>query len=665
MRRDVSVGRLLTRAFGALVLLIVCAGVAEMATVLIQHRAVSQLSAHVQPLQLANAHLRGVLADGQRSLRGYVLTGDPQLLDSYFLARADYAVAVADLRDLATGPELAAVDTQVQRADAWWDLAEQQRRAPPRSDAAVRYVATGSPLFSAFTAANQDLDDSLAARAAALQRQSAVLGWLTVIAVVVLTVFAAGLAAITAARTTRRITGPLDRLVAVLERLRSGQHDARADPRDGPAEIRAVASAVNVRADEVDRHRAAEAEIARLRTALRELGYRIRGHLSVGDAVREAIHGLAVTLGADHVLIRMSAAPHLASLRDEHDGGPLAPLAGCPADWLRIGDVWATDAPVPIGDVRPPDAEHAACATLGDGPVLTVAVSAGDECLGALTLIRDAGPAWTPVEVRLTEVIAADLGRGVHHARLYQKEHDLVVRLQELDTAKTDFMSTVSHELRTPLTSIAGYLELLLDAEAGELSDPQERMLEVIARNTRRLRELIEDMLILSKIESGAFRITKQEVALLPLVENALAAIAPAAAKADVRLDTDVDHMPALMADPEQLDRVLMNLLSNAVKFTPPDGTVTVRVRADGDEVVIAVQDTGMGIPAAEKEALFARFFRASNAIHQAIPGTGLGLAIVRTIVDNHGGSITVDSTEKVGTTVTIRLPAEPVPVPA
>jgi two-component system phosphate regulon sensor histidine kinase PhoR len=228
-----------------------------------------------------------------------------------------------------------------------------------------------------------------------------------------------------------------------------------------------------------------------------------------------------------------------------------------------------------------------------------------------------------------------------------------------LETAKTDFMSTVSHELRTPLTSIAGYVELLLDAEAGEPNPAQQRMLEVIGRNTRRLRELIEDMLILSKIESGAFRTAKQAVDVAVLVENALAAIAPAAAKASVGLHTEVYGPLPLAADPGQIDRVLSNLLANAVKFTRPEGTVTVIARRDGDAVVIAVADTGMGIPEAEQQALFARFFRASNAIHQAIPGTGLGLAIARTIVDNHGGRIDVESTERVGTTVTVRLPAD------
>ncbi|MEV6493398.1 ATP-binding protein, partial [Actinoplanes sp. NPDC051633] len=239
-----------------------------------------------------------------------------------------------------------------------------------------------------------------------------------------------------------------------------------------------------------------------------------------------------------------------------------------------------------------------------------------------------------------------------------ERERHLVSRLQDLDTAKTDFMSTVSHELRTPLTSISGYLELMLDEEAGDLDPPQRRMLEVIARNTRRLRELIEDMLILSKIEAGDFRISKREVELAALVDNALAAIEPVAAKASVGLHTEVYGPLCLHADPEQLDRVLMNLLSNAVKFTPADGTVTVRAVREQDEIVITVADTGLGIPEAEQQALFARFFRASNAIHLAIPGTGLGLAIVRTIVENHGGTIAVDSTEKVGTTVTVRLPA-------
>jgi signal transduction histidine kinase len=252
---------------------------------------------------------------------------------------------------------------------------------------------------------------------------------------------------------------------------------------------------------------------------------------------------------------------------------------------------------------------------------------------------------------------AAETDAQAQAQQWHRREELLLGRLRALDGAKTDFMSTVSHELRTPLTSISGYLELLRDAEPGDLSEAQERMLEVIARNTRRLRELIEDILTLSRIESGSYRSELVELDLAQLIEQAVSTIGPAADKASVGLHADVRGPLPLRGDGVQLDRVLANLLSNAVKFTPPEGTVTIRAERDNDKTVLAVADTGMGIPADEQQALFVRFFRATNAIRQAVPGAGLGLAIVRKIVENHGGTIGVDSTENVGTTVTVSLP--------
>jgi signal transduction histidine kinase len=235
----------------------------------------------------------------------------------------------------------------------------------------------------------------------------------------------------------------------------------------------------------------------------------------------------------------------------------------------------------------------------------------------------------------------------------------LLARLAALDAAKNDFMATVSHELRTPLTSISGYVELLRDSEPGELTDGQQRMLEVIARNARRLRELIEDILTLSRIEGGGFASEPGDVDLVQVIERAVTAISPAAEKASVGLHLDVRGPLPIRGDSVQLDRVLTNLLGNAVKFTPPEGTVTIQAERTDGQTRLRVADTGMGIPADEQKALFVRFFRATNAIRQAIPGTGLGLAICRKIVDNHGGSIKVESAEHVGTTVTITLPGQ------
>lgn len=252
----------------------------------------------------------------------------------------------------------------------------------------------------------------------------------------------------------------------------------------------------------------------------------------------------------------------------------------------------------------------------------------------------------------------AEMRAVAEAGQLRRREELLLGRLRALEAAKTDFMSTVSHELRTPLTSISGYLELLRDAEPGELSDAQERMLEVISRNTRRLRELIEDILTLSRIETGTYRSELVELDLADVIERAVTAIGPLAAKGAVGLHCDVRGPLPLRGDGVQLDRVLANLLGNAIKFTPADGTVTIRADRHDGHTVVSVSDTGMGIPADEQQALFVRFFRATNAIRQAVPGTGLGLAIVRKIVDNHGGTIKVDSIENVGTTVTVRLPS-------
>jgi len=191
-------------------------------------------------------------------------------------------------------------------------------------------------------------------------------------------------------------------------------------------------------------------------------------------------------------------------------------------------------------------------------------------------------------------------------------------------------------------------------------------MLAVVERNTQRLRSLIEDLLTLSRIESGAFRATYRDVPLRDVVGAAVASVQPAADAAGVVLQVDVataapegDEDLVVAGDPVQLDRVLLNLLTNAVKFTPRGGVVRLAVRLQGDDVVVEVEDTGMGIPVRDQERLFTRFFRATNAVDAAVPGTGLGLLIVRSIVEHHDGDLRLRSQEGVGTVVTVRLPRQ------
>jgi signal transduction histidine kinase len=186
------------------------------------------------------------------------------------------------------------------------------------------------------------------------------------------------------------------------------------------------------------------------------------------------------------------------------------------------------------------------------------------------------------------------------------------------------------------------------------------RMLDTIDRNAARLRSLIEDVLTMSKIETGAFKTVMRPVRLAEVVSSAVAALSPIADKGALTLTSD-ESDPALVVsgDEDQLDRAMMNLLSNAVKFTPPGGRVTVSANRENGTAVVRVADTGIGIPDKDKKDLFNRFFRASNAVRAAVPGTGLGLSIVRAIIANHGGDLDFQSREGGGTTVTIRLPLE------
>jgi PAS domain S-box-containing protein len=245
----------------------------------------------------------------------------------------------------------------------------------------------------------------------------------------------------------------------------------------------------------------------------------------------------------------------------------------------------------------------------------------------------------------------------------YDRERDMVSQLTQLDRNKADFMSMVSHELRTPLTSIIGYLGLLEAGHGGPLTEQQQQMLDVVDRNAHRLLELIEAIVTLDRLESGRAPVEPVPVSVATLVEQVVAAVTPMAVARDQRLTSAVDDGAGeVLGDQSQLERVLLNLATNAVKFTPNGGTVEVSAAGtpDDEHVSITVTDTGMGVPADEQPRLFTRFFRSSAARAAAVPGTGLGLVIARSIIEAHGGTIEVESTEGEGTTVTVTLPRTP-----
>ena len=233
-------------------------------------------------------------------------------------------------------------------------------------------------------------------------------------------------------------------------------------------------------------------------------------------------------------------------------------------------------------------------------------------------------------------------------------------RLRELDRLKDEFIAAVSHELRTPLTSIIGYIELL--EEEGVGGPNTGRFAEVIGRNADQLLRLVGDLLFLSRIRSGKLALELQGIDLAEIAAEAVAEVRPAVRLKHIDMVLSAAPVPPFAADPGRIGQLLGILLSNAVKFTGDGGRVEVRTAVADGQAVLTVADTGMGIPAADLERIFERFYRTAAATRQVIPGTGLGLAIARAIADAHDGAITAQSTDGQGSTFTVRLPLRPVP---
>lgn len=242
-------------------------------------------------------------------------------------------------------------------------------------------------------------------------------------------------------------------------------------------------------------------------------------------------------------------------------------------------------------------------------------------------------------------------GERIGAALAYQEITDLMRAIQ----VKDEFVASVSHELRTPLTSVLGHLELL--SERDDLTEEVAYRLDVVRRNAVRLQALLTDLLLIGQVVDGTFELDLAPVDLACVLAEAVEAAREPADRTGITIHADVpEELPAL-ADEQRVRQVLDNLLSNAVKYSRPGGSVTVRLGAVADHVVIEVTDTGIGIASDEVEHVFGRFFRGGEAVAQQVQGTGLGLSIVASIVAAHGGTVTAESELGRGSTFRVVLP--------
>ncbi|MFA6110036.1 MAG: ATP-binding protein [Candidatus Latescibacterota bacterium] len=272
----------------------------------------------------------------------------------------------------------------------------------------------------------------------------------------------------------------------------------------------------------------------------------------------------------------------------------------------------------------------------------------------ALEVVRRA-----PTE-RFLEVQVAPIRRDGTCIGVVTVFHD-ITRLRQLERVRRDFVANVSHELRTPLTAIKGYAETLAE---GALQDPEAagRFVQVISSHADRLHRLLDDILDLARLEQEGLEVRASPTVLRPLVEGCVAAVAQAASRKGIALAVQVPPEIVAWCDGKLIEQVVTNLLDNAVKYTPEGGAVTVRALAPSDaepRIVVEVSDTGIGIPAADLERVFERFYRVDKGRSRALGGTGLGLSIVRHAVQAHGERVWATSELGHGSTFHFTLKPE------
>lgn len=672
-----SVRRRLWRPLAVILGLLVFLGAAGVVAVLVSTAQVTALAKVYAPAAEANAAALQGMLNAETSIRGYTLTHDPSFLAPYRAAVGTVLPEIDAVRTaLAGGGDHhsdGAIATERSLAAQWLSTVAAPIAVSPDPSTSIEVQRVGKALFDRFREANAAVSTTVLAKRADLRNRSLRLRNLFVPAIIGVTVAATGVAIAIGTRTARRLAGPVTGLWSIVRRLDSGDLSARADPAEGPAEVRAVAAALNTYAGRAQVQAEAEARAEDLRVRSRPISARVRRLADPVAMAQSVITELGTVFDVDRVGLTTFDDERVPTLTLQWHRPGLEAVA--PMDEVQLarvhavaGSLWESAGISVVPDYESGQVEPAVLAAArhvqARSSILT-AVGDGASAFGVLWMVMTGEPReWTVTEVGLVQRLASDLAAGLMHGHIIVRQREAVERMRELDAVKSAFVSTVSHELRTPLTSISGYLEMVLDGDGGPVPEEAADMLRIVERNAVRLRALIEDLLTQSRIEAGRLRVSVTRTPLGGLLSSVAKTVAPLADAGEVSfvLAPDESGSLAVDADPRQLEQALTNLVANAIKFTPAGGSVTLSAAAEptaagAPGAAVRIVDTGIGIPAAELPRLYDRFFRASNAAKAAIPGTGLGLSIVREIVNAHQGELEVESEVGVGSTFVIRLP--------
>ncbi|MBI5362064.1 MAG: PAS domain-containing protein [Planctomycetes bacterium] len=407
---------------------------------------------------------------------------------------------------------------------------------------------------------------------------------------------ALGLGLAASARLARRLARPRETMTREARGFAAGELERRIAPR-GPAETRELAHTLNAMAgalaERVQGERAARAELETILASMAE--------------------GVVAVDADERILLMNQAAARLFGLA--------APIGAG-------GSLWHT--------LRFPELESELRCVLADGaPRHVDAVHAGGR-----TLALSIAPVPSSARRSGAVVLLSD-----------------VTAVRQIEQVRVDFVANVSHELRTPLSAVMGALETL--DESGQDAPTRARFLELAMRNAARLKAIVNDLLDLSAIEAQGSALPLEPLSIAEPLRSAAAALAGAAQKKGVLLEVDAprEDAPRVAGNAQRLEQCFTNLIANAIQYTPAGGRVSASVRSTRDGVVVAVADTGIGMPPSALPRVFERFYRVDRGRGRDTGGTGLGLALVKHIVLAHGGQVDVTSEEGRGSTFTVRLP--------
>jgi signal transduction histidine kinase len=291
---------------------------------------------------------------------------------------------------------------------------------------------------------------------------------------------------------------------------------------------------------------------------------------------------------------------------------------------------------------------------------MAVPMIVGDRIIGVLDLQSDKLDSFTDEDLNIQRTLASQIAIAIENARQYVEQVEISEKLREVDRLKSEFLASMSHELRTPLNSIIGFADVLLEGLDGDLNERMEEDVRLIRDSGRHLRELIGDILDMSKIEAGRMELRYEEIDLRQMANDIMATAQPLANQKSLSMHLDLDPKVGFVtADRTRLRQVLWNIMGNAIKFTEK-GSVSLSLQDRGDHVLFAIRDSGIGIKEENIPIVFEQFRQIDGGLNRSASGTGLGMPITKKLVEIHGGEIWIESVYGQGSTFLFTVPYNP-----